>query len=115
MQLDLALCELTGDWRVHASRGLALTGLGRQPEAKREGDWLARSRVYADPFDRPVLSEVRPMIFAQAGFVEEALAEIEPLLAGPSVTSVHMLRLDPRWDPIRNDPRFQALLEKYGN
>ena len=46
---------------------------------------------------------------------DEALVEIEQLLAGPSLTSVHTLRIDPRWHPIRDDPRFQALLEKYGN
>jgi hypothetical protein len=43
-----------------------------------------------------------------------ALDEIERLLAGPSWLSVHTLRLDPRWDPIRNHPRFTALLKKYG-
>jgi hypothetical protein len=51
--------------------------------------------------------------FAQAGFADDALVEIKPLLNGPSRMSVHTLRLDPRWDPIRNDPRFQALLVKY--
>jgi hypothetical protein len=24
-----------------------------------------------------------------------------------------LLRIDPTWDPIRNDPRFHALLKKY--
>jgi hypothetical protein len=47
--------------------------------------------------------------------VEQRLAQLCTLLAGPGFLSVHTLRLDPRWDPIRNDPRFQALLEKYGN
>jgi len=28
---------------------------------------------------------------------------------------VHKLRLDPRWDPIREHPRFKALLAKYGS
>jgi hypothetical protein len=53
------------------------------------------------------------MIFAQAGLVADALAELELLLAGPSFTSVHTVRLDPRYDPIREDPRFQALLDRY--
>jgi serine/threonine-protein kinase len=38
--------------------------------------------------------------------------ELGPL-GRPSWLSVHTLRLDPRWDPIRNDPRFQAFLVKY--
>jgi hypothetical protein len=114
-QLDSVLGELPDDWRVHASRGLALAGLGQQSEMKKEADWLARSTAYADPFDRAELAEARAMIFGQAGLVNEALAEIEPLLAGPSNTSAHMVRLDPRYDPMRDDAGFQALLEKYGN
>jgi hypothetical protein len=43
-----------------------------------------------------------------------ALDEIERLLSKPSDFSVHMMRLDPRWDPIRDHPRFKALLAKYG-
>ena len=78
-------------------------------------DWLTRSTAYRDAYDRPLLSELRAKIFAQAGLVDEALAELEPLLAGPSITNVHMVRLDPRYDPIRDNPRFQALLEKYEN
>ena len=43
------------------------------------------------------------------------MAEIEPLLTGPSWSGVHMLWLDLRWDPIRDDSRFQALLEEHRN
>ncbi len=55
----------------------------------------------------------RARILAQAGELDAALDEIEQLLAGPGYLSVHTLRLDPRWDPIRAHPRFQALLAKY--
>lgn len=51
---------------------------------------------------------------ALAGESGAALDEIERLLAKPSFLSVHMLRLDPLWDPIRNHPRFTALLAKAG-
>ncbi len=115
MRLDSALSELPGDWRVHAAHGLALAGLGRRDEALREARWLQQSVVYReDAFDGPFLAEKRAQILAQAGDAEAALDEIERLLAGPSFLSVHTLRLDPRWDPIREQPRFKALLAKYG-
>ena len=115
VQLDSAIRELPDDWRVHASRGLVLASLRRASEARQEAVWLRESPAYTDLLFRGLLSEARAMIFAQAGLVSEALSELEPLLAGPSSTSVHMVRLDPRWDPIRENPRFQALLEKYGD
>ena len=52
---------------------------------------------------------------AGIGDVAAALDEIERLLTQPPDLSVHVLRLDPSWDLIRNDPRFQALLVKYAD
>src|SRR5262249_14590004 len=104
------------DWRVHAARGMALAGLGRRDEALREALWLQESVIYReDALSGPVLREQRARILAQLGDARGALDEIERLLAKPADFSVQMLRLDPRWDPIRNDPRFKALLTKYGS
>jgi eukaryotic-like serine/threonine-protein kinase len=114
--LDSVVAVLPDDWRVHAARGLALAGLGRRQEAQREARWLQQSKVYReDAFLRGSLAEERARILAGIGEADAALQEIERLLAGPSWVSAHTLRLDPRWDPIRKDPRFQALLVKYAN
>jgi hypothetical protein len=104
-------------WAGHAARGLVLAGLGRRQEAQREARWLRESKVYReDAHFGQIAAEARVRILAGIGEVDMALAEIERLLVGPSYDlSVHTLRLDPRWDPIRNDPRFQALLVKYAN
>jgi serine/threonine protein kinase/tetratricopeptide (TPR) repeat protein len=113
-QLDSVNTELSDDYRIHAARGLSLAGLGRREEALDEAEWIAQSFVYRnDAFEGPLLAEERARILAQAGATDAALVEIKRLLTGPSFLSVHMLRLDPLWDPIRNHPRFQALIAKY--
>jgi len=114
--LDSVLKELPDDWRIHAARGHSLAGLGRRQEALREAQYLQQSRAYReDRLTGPTIAAERAMILARAGEAEAALDEIERLLAGPSWTSSHTLRLDPRWDPIREHPRFKALLVKYAN
>jgi hypothetical protein len=59
------------------------------------------------------VADGRARILAHAGDAEAALDEIERLLARPSWLSVHTLRVNPIWDPIRVHPRFQALLARY--
>jgi serine/threonine-protein kinase len=59
-----------------------------------------------------VVYEDLARIFMMVGEHDAAVAQIEGLLAVPSPTSVPMLRTDPIWDPLRDHPRFQALLER---
>jgi TolB-like protein/DNA-binding SARP family transcriptional activator/Flp pilus assembly protein TadD len=115
--LDSVAKRLPDDWRVHAARGHALAGLARRAEALGDARRLAQSVVYReDAFFGPVLAEERARILAQVGETDAALDEIERLLARPSfVLSVHTLRLDPLWDPIREHPRFRALLARHGS
>ena len=47
------------------------------------------------------------------GDYEAALDELHLLLSIPSYVSVPLLRIDPTWDPLREHPRFQELLEEY--
>jgi serine/threonine-protein kinase len=114
VRLDAAIGEHPDDWHVHADHGLALAGLGRRDEALGEARWLQQSTLYhEDAFFGPFLAEARATILAQIGDAEAALDEIQRLLARPSGLSVHTLRLYPLWDPIREHPRFKALLAKY--
>jgi DNA-binding winged helix-turn-helix (wHTH) protein/cytochrome c-type biogenesis protein CcmH/NrfG len=45
---------------------------------------------------------------------DEALRELDDYLSGPGHWAVEGLAADPRLDPLRDDPRFAALLQKYG-
>jgi hypothetical protein len=47
-------------------------------------------------------------IYLLAGRYEQALDELEPLLRVPSFLSPGWLLVDPTWDPLRGNPRFEA-------
>ena len=49
-------------------------------------------------------------VLARVGDYDAALALLERQLTTPAGVGVQNLRLDPRWDPLRSDPRFQRLL-----
>jgi tetratricopeptide (TPR) repeat protein len=64
----------------------------------------------ADAVAGPAQSRSRAVILAWAGEKEEALAEFARLLQVPYGTDVHGDPPDVSWLPIRDDPRFQALI-----
>ncbi len=51
--------------------------------------------------------------YARVGEPDKAIDLIDTLLSVPSPVNVAMLKLDPKYDPLRDHPRFQALIEKY--
>jgi hypothetical protein len=46
------------------------------------------------------------------GEADAALDQIEYLLSIPSMFSVSTLRLERRWKPLRDHPRFQAIVAR---
>ena len=52
-------------------------------------------------------------VHAMLGNQDEAIEGLDFLLSRPSELSPQLLRLDPCWDQLRSNPRFQALLTKY--
>jgi tetratricopeptide (TPR) repeat protein len=102
------------DWWYHGALGRAYAGLGRKQEAIREG----KRGVELLPVSKDAMTGVDPVwvrvtIHAMVGEYDAALDRIEYVLSIPSTMSVPWLRLDPDYDPLRDHPRFQALLDKY--
>jgi serine/threonine-protein kinase len=95
--------------------GQILAGLGQKEAAIAEGrravELLPESR---DAFDGPSATVLLAQIYAQTGEAEQALQLLDHSLNTPNGITVPILKLDPVWDPLRNDPRFQALVDKYG-
>ncbi len=51
-------------------------------------------------------------MYAALGDVEESLRRLEHAVEGPTYIAFHDLRLDPVFEHVRRDPRFEALLKK---
>jgi TolB-like protein len=63
-----------------------------------------------DAFDGVRFSEFLADVYLRTGDKERALAEYTRLLHRPSLVNVHYLRTDRFYAPLRDDPRFQALI-----
>jgi tetratricopeptide (TPR) repeat protein len=98
----------------HAQHGLILAALGRKEEAiaegKRAAELLPESR---DAFDGPQFTAALAQIYAWTGETDEAFRLLDHLLSVPNGIAVSIFKLDPAWDSLRKDPRFQALIDKY--
>ena len=80
-------------------------------EGKRAMELLPES---VDAFEGPSVTQSLAEIYAIVGEQEKAIDLLDGLLARPSPVTVAMLKLVPIWDPLRGNPRFIALLKKYG-
>jgi tetratricopeptide repeat protein len=66
-----------------------------------------------DPKNTNILNNLASSYIAQRNF-EAAGKILDRAIVAPSVSlSVPILKLDPSWDRLREDPRFQALIEKH--
>jgi len=89
--------------------------LGRDADALR----IAREAAEALPLEKDALFGVNflvglAQIEAHTGRPEEAVKILRQLLTIPAseYISIALLKIDPVWDPIRNDPGFQKLLSE---
>jgi serine/threonine-protein kinase len=101
-----------GDAAIHGALGWTYALLGRKDEAIAAG----RRAVALLPIDEDALAgqthlERLAKIYAWVGEHDLAIDTIEQSLDHPGWLTPGMLRLDPDWDPLRENPRFQELIE----
>jgi tetratricopeptide (TPR) repeat protein len=95
----------------HAMLGLSLAYLGRKEEAIREGErGAALLPVARDNAIGPYLQHQLVRIYTLVNEPERALDRLEPLLKIPYYLSSGWLKIDPSFDPLRKNPRFQKLV-----
>ena len=72
-----------------------------------------QDRIAKDAFEGPTLELDIAIARTQLGQADEAIAILRKLLRKPGddCITTALLRADPIWNPLRNDPRFQKLTE----
>ena len=109
---ERAIEESPQDSARHSLLGLIYAGLGRREEAVREGErallLLPESK---DALDGPVLVVSLARIYAIVGSADKAIDLLEHSLTTPAGITVPELRLDPTWDALRANARFNKLVK----
>jgi tetratricopeptide (TPR) repeat protein len=100
---------------AHLQLAKVLAQLGQKEsafaEAQRASELLPESK---DAFGGPEVAAGVAEVYGILGDNDRVIELLEGLLTRPSGVTAQGLKINPIWDPVREDPRFQALIEKYG-
>jgi tetratricopeptide (TPR) repeat protein len=110
--LEKAIQEGSDDASRHMTLGMVLAGLGEKDAAIAEGKRaVALLPESQDALDGPKMTLMLAQIYAWTGENNAALELLERSLITPAGVTVSSLKLNPIWDPLRSDARFQALVD----
>jgi serine/threonine protein kinase/tetratricopeptide (TPR) repeat protein len=102
------------DDRLYSALGHAYAVLGRDEDAVTAAERAAEMwPVSKDAIQGAIAAIELAKVYARVGDHDRAIELLEELLSIPCRLSVPLLRLDPAWDPLRDNPQFQELLERY--
>jgi hypothetical protein len=99
---------------IRLSLAHAYAGLGMKQEAIQiAADVSQNNQLSDDHFIGPGYLINVAEIYAMSGEQEKSIDLVDHLLTIPASLSVPITRVDPIWDRLRANPRFEQVLAKY--
>ncbi len=112
--LEKKIIDFPEDHRLYSSLGIAYAGLGLDEKAINVGEKAVKLLpVIKEAYRGPYPIEDLALIYVMTGEYDKALEQIDYLLSIPGFFSTKILEIDPRWAPLKNNPEFKKILEKY--
>jgi serine/threonine-protein kinase len=109
--VEARLKDLPENAQMRVLLGLAQAYLGNRREAVREAEHgTALVPMAKNAWVGAYLQHQRARVHLLLGNRDRALDQLEPLLRFPYYLSPGWLRIDPTFDALRGDPRFQRLM-----
>ena len=101
--------------RANAQAGLGLKAAALESLRQAMSTTPARRDAFERPRGDVVMAEIQTLTGgdAQAIAALRRLLTMPPGSVGSMLVTPALLRIDPTWDPLRKDPRFQVLLKQY--
>jgi TolB-like protein/Tfp pilus assembly protein PilF len=112
--LESRIINMPNDQRLYSSLGIAYAGLGFDEKAINAG----AKAVKLLPISKEAYRGIYPiedlaLIYVMAGEYDKAIEQIKYLFSIPGFLTTKILEIDPRWAPLKNNPEFKKILEKY--
>ena len=98
--------------QLYVLQGTVLAYAGRRDDAIRQGKLaVEKLPISKDAYQGAYIQHQLARIYILVGEPDKALDQLEPLLKIPYYLSPAWLKIDPAFDPLRKNPRFQKLVE----
>jgi TolB-like protein/Tfp pilus assembly protein PilF len=113
VMLEEVLRAEPGDYAARRHLSRAYRGLGQDEDAIREAEKAVElAHAASNALDGLLYLQSLAEVCAAVGEHDRAITTLEKLVTEQRYLAVARVEIDPAWDPLRDDPRFQALLER---